>query len=370
MKNNIAFLGPAPPFRGGISSFATQLAREMVKCGYDVKMFSFFKQYPQVIFPGKEQLDPDMDTYNLDIEACFTPYLPHTWKNAVNKLKEYEPDVLVVSFWIPLMAPALGWICSMLKPSVKVIYLIHNIDFHEKWPLAKLFTKYAMRSASHYMTLSEKTVSDLKQLIPHNRYSAIIKGFHPIYENYSAESLIHRKSVEHTILFFGLIKAYKGLDVLLKAFPLVLEHIQDARLVIAGEIYGDDTVYDELVKQIQPRTAVEASFKYVPDSEVTGYFHNSNVCVIPYKSATQSGVISIAFAHNLPVIASDVGGISEAIEDGVNGLLVPADDVEALSNAIIRYFKENMQAKMAENIRSSKSTLTWEALVRNMESVL
>ncbi len=365
----IAFLGPAPPFRGGISSFATQLARELVQSGCDVKMFNFFKQYPRLIFPGVDQLDLNMDDYNLDIEACFTPYLPHTWPQAVSRIRNFEPAVIVVSFWIPLMAPALGWICSRLSKPIKVIYLIHNIDFHEKWPLSKMLTKYALRSATHYMTLSEKTVTDLKKLIPQRKYSAIIKGFHPIYDNYSADSHENINKVEHTILFFGLIKAYKGLDLLLKAFPLVLAQIPDAKLVVVGEIYGDDTVYQHLVNKIRPTTAIETHFRYIPDSEVTTYFQNCNVCVIPYISATQSGVVSIAFAHNLPVIASNVGGLAETIEDGTNGLLVPANDAEALCDAIVKYFHQNLQPMMADNIRSAKSALSWNALVRKMDSV-
>ncbi len=365
-KLRIAFLGPAPPYRGGISKFATTLAEQYAAMGYEVRMFNFESQYPALLFPGSDQYDDNAP--KLRTERVFTPYLPLSWSKAVRRIRRFAPHIVIASYWIPLMAPSMGWILRKLIKSAEnpeIILLVHNIEFHEKWPMAHKLSLYLLKTAHKIVLLSQKSYDDVTANFPTINQDRLILGFHPIYTDYLAEAQAPQPPPlckRPTVLFFGFIKSYKGLDILLKAMYLVRKKLPTIRLVIAGDVYGDKTVWENMIGAMELIDITTSHFGYIADSEIAGLFQNASVCVLPYKSATQSGIIATSYAFDLPVIASDVGGLSEYIIEAETGFLVPSENYQALAEKILYYFKENCEAPMRAQIRQYKQSYTWDRL--------
>lgn len=359
----IAMLGPAPPFRGGISVFATHLGHELSSQDHEVHYFNFISQYPKFLFPGGDQMDetcPDINS-----ERILTPYLPYTWLHTIKSINQYQPDIVLVSWWLPFFAPAFGTILRKLL-STRIIYIAHNIIPHEFWPGTKTLLKYALSPAQKIVVLSKACLDDLKRYLPNSIARKGILGFHPIY-NYAKPDVVQRSTVQpdpHTILFFGLIKPYKGLDVLLKAMPLIKAKHPGIKLVIAGAVYGSSAVYEEIIADLGLDSQVERHYRYISDDEIAGFFERCGLCVLPYKSATQSGVIATAYSFDTPVIASNVGGLSEYIIPDQTGFLVEPENPQALADAIIRYIETNSYIPMSANIRDYKRKFGWDELVK------
>jgi D-inositol-3-phosphate glycosyltransferase len=362
MNIKIAFLGPSPPFRGGISQFALELAQEYQRSGHDIRMFTFERQYPRLLFPGGEQTTEFQLDEPLTTRRCWTPYLPWTWHNAVNEIRDFAPDVVIVSYFLPWFAPSYAWILRGLK-GIRVICIAHNIDFHEKWLGADILTRWVFQQCERIVVLSQSCLLDLQRKMPLFIAQKSALGFHPIYGSYADKTeQIVQETTEQVILFFGLIKPYKGLDVLLHAFSKAQKAMPELRLVVAGEIYGSAAEYQNLIERLGIITSVETEFRYITDQEIGRFFRRAKVCVLPYKSATQSGVIATAYGFNVPVIASNVGGLSEYISEGETGLLVPPSDPDALAEALIRFFRQDLFAVMNRNIPVFKEKYSWNKL--------
>ncbi len=359
----IALLGPAPPFRGGITQFALMLAQEFQRGENEVRMFTFERQYPKLLFPGGTQTTSFESLPQIPVERVFTPYLPHTWKNAVNRIRDFQPDLLITSYFLPWFAPSYTWICKRL-PDARRICLAHNIDFHEKWPGADLLSKLFFRQCERIVLLSDACLQDLKKKMPASIAQKGLLGFHPIYDCYGnrEEQSAENSPKQPTAMFFGLIKAYKGLDVLLKALKQARRRIPNLKLLVAGEVYGKAEKYVKLIQELGLQEAVETRFHYITDSEIGDLFRQAQVCVLPYKSATQSGVIATSYSFQVPVIASRIGGLSEYISEGETGLLVPPDDPEALAAALISYFEQDLFEPFSANIPAYIERFSWQKL--------
>ena len=360
----IAFLGPAPPIRGGISAFAVELAKCYLEMGHQVKMFGFRKQYPALIFPGKSQTASFDLPQSLQIDNCFIPYRPDTWPKGLKAIRELEPDILFISYFIPFFAPLYFFVARAMKKA-KVCVILHNLVPHERWPAARLLAKSVLKHADSIVCLSEATKTELKRLMPNEIYLKSKLGFHPVYNQYQIQEEIAREP--HTLLFFGLIKKYKGLDILISAMPKVLEQYGDAKLLIVGEVYGSDELYQNLIDELGIQENVESHFRYVEDNEVAGFFQRSSLCVLPYRTASQSGVIAMAMALGVPVLASAFEGLAQYIEDGVNGLLVPADpepSPDDLADKIIEFFDTQAFESMSQAQKDKAKEYTWEALAQ------
>ncbi len=358
----IAFLGPAPPIRGGISAFATELAKRYLDMGHKVKMFGFKKQYPALIFPGKSQTASFELPEGLQIDNCFIPYRPDTWPKGLKAIREFEPDILFISYFIPFFAPLYFFVARAMKQT-KVSVILHNLVPHESWPAAKLLARSVLKHADCIVCLSEATRSELKRLMPNNIYLKSKLGFHPVYDQYQIHDEIPREP--RTLLFFGLIKKYKGLDILISAMPKVLEKYEDAKLLIVGEVYGSDELYLNLIDDLGIQNNVESHFRYVEDDEVAVFFQRSSLCVLPYRTASQSGVIAMAMALGVPVLASRFEGLAQYIQDGVNGLLVnaePEPTPEDLALKIIEFFDAQAFVLMSQAQLEKAGQFTWEAL--------
>lgn len=353
----IAFLGPAPPFLGGISQFASHLADEFSSLGHEICFFNFKQQYPALLFPAGIQEDESQP--NHPSQRVLTPYLPQSWLKTIRAINAWQPDLIIISWWVPFFAPAFGYIIRRIKNCRKLI-LAHNIVPHEKWPLTRKLLRYAFAPADDILVLSKSCLQDIKAWLPNKVVRKTILGFHPIYSAQQGE--ISKTNIQPGLLFFGLIKDYKGLDTLLEAMPTIRREIPDIRLQIAGSVYGDEAIYTRQIEDLALSAYVDTDFRYISGSEVSAYFRKADVCILPYKSATQSGVIATAFSYDTPVIASHVGGLSEYIEDGITGLLIPPDDPPALAAAVIRFYQQELLSPMQEAIRNYKETSSWTDL--------
>ncbi|MCB5267901.1 MAG: glycosyltransferase family 4 protein [Candidatus Cloacimonetes bacterium] len=354
----IAFLGPAPPFRGGISNFAMHLADEFSKQKHQIMLFNFRNQYPGLLFPSGNQYDSS--STDLPSVRMLTPYLPHSWSKTLKAIQDWQPDLLIASWWLPFFALSYGYILK--RVTCKVVILAHNIIPHEEWLGTRTLLSYAFKSAHKIVVLSRSCLLDLKRTLPNNISRRGVLGFHPIYKPLQLQR--YEAQAFPGLLFFGLIKDYKGLDVLLKAMPIIRLAIPDIRLRIVGSVYGSSRIYENMIQELELKANVECHFRYVPDVEVANFFAISDVCILPYKTATQSGVIATALSYETPIIASDVGGLGEYIDHEHTGLLVPPDNPPALAAAVIRFYNEKMMEPMREAIASQKDSNTWAELAR------
>lgn len=355
----VAFLGPAPPFRGGISMFASHLANEMQRQGHDVCFFNFKKQYPTLLFPaGKQEEKIETTLPNIRI---LTPYQPFTFSKTASAINAFAPDITIVSWWLPFFALAYAKVLAKIKHGKKVI-LAHNIMPHEDWLGSRSLLRYVFTKADEIVVLSKSCLLDLKRNLPSRIVRKAILGFHPIYDTYNGDT--SKLNALPRILFFGMIKGYKGLDVLLESMPIIRVAIPDIRLIIAGTVYKDQALYEEKIRKLDLQANVETHFRYISEEEVAEFFRKSDLCILPYKSATQSGVIATSYSYDTPVIASDVGGLSEYVEAFQTGILVPPDNPPALAAAVISFYGKELLKPMQKHIRAYKKQNTWFELAR------
>lgn len=354
----IAFLGPSHPWRGGIAQFAQNLAEKLHFRGHEIMMFTFIHQYPELLFPGSGQINQSLRDYRLPTQKVLTPYNPLTWLSAAKRIKHWHPDVVIISYWLPFMAPAFGTICRLL-PKTRIIYLIHNAKAHEKWMMADVLTRYAFHPVHSYITLSDVSTADVNQLIYRKANNTVLQLYHPVYESVVTDNL-NPALLQWKILFFGFVKHYKGLDILLEAFALAGKSLPDLKLVIAGDVYGDKQPYLDQINRLGISDKVVTHFKYISDEEIESYFTTCDVSVLPYRTATQSGVAQMSFAYNVPVIATGVGGIAEVVVNDVTGLLAEPENPVDLADKILNFYQNGKIDYYREEIRKRNKTLSWD----------
>jgi glycosyltransferase involved in cell wall biosynthesis len=322
----VAFVSTFYPFRGGIAQFNAALYRALEQ-QYHVQAFNFTVQYPKALFPGKTQLVTDDDKADpIPSRRVINSVNPASYRKTVNEILKFNPDLVIIGYWMPFMAPSLGFVAGRLRKHCKVVSIVHNAVPHEQSKLDRSLSNYFFKKNDAVMTLSESVKNDLVHQYPHLRIETVL---HPTYNHFgrpiSREQACFELELDSSrsyLLFFGLIRDYKGLDVLIETLACLPEDIE---LIIAGETYGSFEKYAELIARFKLKARIHHFDQYIPDQEVHRYFSAADYCVLPYKSATQSGITAISLEMNTPVIATDVGGLSEFIHDGKNGFLVPAD---------------------------------------------
>ncbi|MCK4578117.1 MAG: glycosyltransferase [Candidatus Marinimicrobia bacterium] len=360
----IAMLGVFPPFRGGIQHFNTLLYQHL-KADHQVSVINFARQYPQLLFPGKSQydtaapVDPDFRHRLLD------PVNPVTWFRTFNRLRSLAPELVIFKYWMPFFAPAFGTITRLLrkKTQSRSLCVIDNLIPHEPRPGDKWLNRYLLSSTDMFISMSATVEQDLQQLKP----GAVSRCQpHPIYENFGVRipktdaRLQLGLGDEPVLLYFGYIRRYKGVLTLLDALPRVVEQI-GAKTIIAGEFYEDR---DACLQKIETHTLaphIVLADRFIPDDEVNLYFSAADVVVLPYLSATQSGIVSIALNYDLPCIVTDVGGLPEVVHHNKTGMIVPPGNPQALAEAIISYFGKTDRQAMIENITKEKKRYSWQA---------
>jgi glycosyltransferase involved in cell wall biosynthesis len=343
----ITLVGPAYPLRGGIAHHTYWLRRELAARGHAVQVISFRKLYPRLLFPGTTEIDTSCLRLDAGALAILTALGPLTWLQAFRAIGKFSPHVVVFQWWQPFFGPLVGTLArSLANRGIKRVIECHNIFPHESSPLDRRLLKFAFSPADHLITHSERDRRDVATIVPGKSVSVCSLT---ALEEFSSHATPTREG--RTILFFGKVRKYKGLSVLLEAMPKVLQRL-DCRLEIVGEFYDSIDKYNRLIRKLGLETSVRVDNRYVPNEEVPGIFERADLLVLPYVSASASGVAQIALSNALPVIASTAGGLSEAVIDGVNGLMFSSGDSDALAERIVHYFTNQLGPVFAEKLRS------------------
>ena len=359
----LAYLSTFYPFRGGIAQFNASLYRAFEK-EHTVKAFTFTRQYPDFLFPGETQMVTEKDnTDKIPSERILDTINPFTYFSAADKIQNFSPDILLMKYWMSYMAPSLGTVAKKLKKQSKVITVLDNVIPHEKRFFDEAFTKYFLRQNHGFVVMSDTVKNDLLKFIPDAKF---ISHQHPLYDHFGkrvdpgeAKKKLNIPPDKKVILFFGFIRDYKGLDLLIDA---IAKLDNDYILVIAGEVYGSFDKYEQQIEKLGVKNKISLHVRYISDEEVPLFFSSADVCVLPYKSATQSGITSISYHFDLPLIATDTGGLKESILHNKTGLIVDSPDSSLLAKAIGNYFSGDMKSKFQQEIKLLKDQLSWSNL--------
>ncbi|MDD2539322.1 MAG: glycosyltransferase [Bacteroidales bacterium] len=357
----IAFLSAFYPYRGGIAQFNANLYKALEK-GHQVKAFNFKRQYPSLLFPGKTQfVQPEDRAIHVPSEPVLDSVNPVSYHVTARKILKEEPDLLLLRYWMPFFAPSLGWVaCKLRHQGCRVISIIDNLIPHERTIMDKPLSRWFLSQNDGCVAMSTAVRDDILALrtgIPH------ILRSHPLYDHFgtiqNTEEARARLGLERgrrTLLFFGFIRDYKGLDLLLEAFRDLGDTYQ---LVIAGECYGSFEKYEKLIARLPDPSSVKVFNRYISDEEVPLFFSAADVCVLPYRTATQSGISAMAYHFQVPVIVTPAGGLAEAVEGPGTGLVATGTDACSLAQTIRKFFTMERES-FKENIRKEKEALTWE----------
>ena len=367
----IAVVGPVYPYYSGIAHY-TGLLVTALKKKYEVVTYSYSMQYPKFMFK-REQKDYGNRTFEIkDAKFKINTALPHNWISSRKLLLKEKPDLMIVQWWHPYFAPCYQTMLSGLKKHFPVIFVCHNVLPHERFPFDRLLSKNTLSKGYFCILHSKEDEKDLKGLLPSMQYKRTVL---PTYNAFKLSG-IGRKDAreqlgvsddEQMILFFGLVRKYKGLKYLILAAGKIVEHLPKAKIFIVGDFGSDKDEYMELIEKSGVKDHFVIRDGYVPDKEVEPYFAAADVNVCPYISATQSAIVQIAFGFEMPVIATDVGGLPEAVTDGRTGLIVPHADPDALANAVIRYFDEDLKTVFSENVKNEAERFSWDRTVEIVE---
>ena len=366
-------VGPAHPLRGGIAHHTALLCRHLAE-RHEVHAVTFKRLYPAILFPGKSQTDPSAKPCTFRSSPLIDSLNPRTWAAAGRLIRDLAADWVLIQWWQPFLAPCMASIASRARARSRVAFICHNVMPHERMPLARTLSLWALRYGDGFIVHSEQDRRGLQELLPGLPQEAVRKTIHPEYELFPISGLARdearaRLGIEgRMVLFFGLVRKYKGLMDLIAAMPLLKN--RDVICLVAGEFYDRKAKYDAMVRRIGFAAAkVRMVDRYIPNEEVEIYFAAADAVVLPYRMATQSGVAQIAFRFGRPVIATSVGGLPESIDDGRTGLLVPPQNPNALAAAIDRYFDESLESRFSAEIRRDAGRFSWDRVIEAIESL-
>lgn len=377
----ISMVGIAHPMRGGIAQYTAILARELAR-RHEVSLVSFTRQYPSLLFPGKSQIDTSESPMRFPADPVVDSIGPLSWLRAGRRIAEFAPDGIVYKYWMPFFAPAFGTILRRArklcrKRPFRSVMVVDNLIPHERRPMDMQLTRYVMNATDAYIVQSGAVREDLLRLDPGARFLEVP---HPVYNLFGeripkpeARRRLGLDPEAPVLLFFGFIRAYKGLDILIRAMQKIRKGMQGPiapRLLVLGEFYEGRAETAALVRDLGLEDAVTILDQYVPDEEVGPYFSAADVVVLPYRSATQSGIVQIAYQFERPVICTDVGGLSEVVLDGRTGFVIPPESPDLLADAVLRYYRGNLEADFEAAIREEKTKYSWDRLVEAVETLV
>lgn len=376
----VVIIGPGHPLRGGLATFNQRLAKEFIDSGNECSIYSFSLQYPSFLFPGKTQYTDEPAPEGIKIFSVINSVNPFNWIRIGNRLKKEKPDIIVVRYWLPFMGPALGTILRRVrknKPAyrtgrhTKIICIADNIIPHEKRLGDKAFTKYFLKSCDAFITMSEKVMNDLrtfqKENLPAGQARPAKLVQHPLYDSFGeivskeeAREKLGVSSQESVVLFFGFIRKYKGLDLLLEAMADERIKKSGIKLLVAGEFYEDQRPYQELIEKLKISDQLILRTDFIPDSEVKYYLCAADAVIQPYRSATQSGVTPLAYHFEKPMIVSNVGGLPALVPDEKAGLIVEPNP-KSIADGILKFYQfgENY---FIPALKEEKKKYSWQKL--------
>ncbi len=363
----IVILGSAHPLRGGLAAFNERLANEYIALGNEVIIFTFSLQYPSFLFPGKTQYSDEPAPSKLDIRVKVNSINPLNWVSVGNEIKKLKPDVLLIKFWLPFMAPCFGTIARIVKGNkkTKVICILDNVLPHEKRIGDKNLIHYFIKACDGFIAMSNQVKNDLKlfyngknvRLVQHPVYDLFGK---PVNKTEACKTLQLDASVNY-LLFFGFIRKYKGLDLLLEALADVRLKNKNIKAIIAGEFYEDKNYYDEIINRLQLRDQLILRSAFIADSQVKYYFGACDLVVQPYRSATQSGISQIAYHFEKPMVVTNVGGLPELVHDNITGFVVEPEPL-LISDAILKFYSDDYAVKFAPHLKEEKKKFSWDVM--------
>jgi glycosyltransferase involved in cell wall biosynthesis len=370
----ICVVGPTYPYRGGIAHYTTLLVKHLREAGHWTRLYSFTRQYPRWLFPGKTDKDPSATPLKVECEYVLDPINPLTWWRLCRKVRADAPDLLILQWWVPYWTPSLTVISRWIKRHTKIpiIYVCHNVVPHDGGGiLDRRFAITVLRQGDAFIVHSEQDRHRLHALLPDAKVS---RAHHPTYAELAEQSdkaeadrlrdELRLPTDRPILLSFGFVRPYKGLEYLIQALPLVLAQ-QPVHVLVVGEFWTSPEFYERYAREYEVADAVTFVNRYVPNEELGQYFDLADVVVLPYISATQSGVVQLAFGFGKPVITTRVGGLHEVVQDGVNGLIVPPQDEVALAAAIVRFYRDQVAARFSANVAESRrsDSFSWQSLV-------
>ena len=372
----VIIIGPAHPLRGGLASYNERLAKQFIDEGNEVTIYTFSLQYPSFIFPGTTQYSSEPKPSKLTINICINSINPFNWIKVGNNIKNEKPDLVIVRYWLPFMGPCLGFILRQIKKNkqTKIVCIADNIIPHEKRFGDKAFTKYFVQPVDAFITMSDKVMTDLKLFAPTKPTQLVA---HPLYDNFGekvskeeARLKLGIKNEELILLFFGFIRKYKGLDLLLNAMKIIKNskfNIQNSKLLIAGEFYEDRKAYDEQIEKLDLQENLILHTDFIPDSKVKYYLCAADVVIQPYKNATQSGVTPLAYHFEKPMIVTNVGGLPSLVPNNKVGLIAEPN-AESIAEKIIDYFTKG-EAYFLPHLIEEKKKFTWSKMTASIKQI-
>lgn len=363
----IAYISVFYPFRGGIAQFNANLFKELEKT-HQVKAYNFSRQYPSLLFPGKTQRVPkEDDAVRIDSEPMLDSINPFSYVKTASRINKEQPDVLLMRYWMPFFAPSLGTVARKVKrKGTKTLAIIDNLIPHERNIADQTLSKWFLKQLDGCVAMSQSVKDDIRALNPH--IPCMLKA-HPLYNHFGERQDVQKAKAElgldpkkRTLLFFGFIRDYKGLDILLESFAELGDNYQ---LVIAGESYGSFDKYDKMIEKLPNPGAVKVFNRYISDAEVPVFFSAADVCVLPYKTATQSGITAMSYHFDVPVIVTPAGGLAQAVEGPGTGLVAGSTDACSLKQSIRKFFTMDKDV-FVKNIEKIKEELSWEGFAQDL----
>jgi len=377
--NKVVIIGPAHPLRGGLSSFNERLAKEFILQGNEVSIFTFSLQYPSFLFPGTTQYSTEPPPEGLAIKVCINSINPLNWIRIGTQLQKQRPDIIVVRYWLPFMGPCLGTILRRVKKNghTKIVCIADNIIPHEKRPGDKVFTTYFIKPVDAFITMSEKVLRDLQTI----SNKPVLQVVHPLYDNFGEALPKEQARIklgippgENIILFFGFIRNYKGLDILLEAMKILRlkkTHnplIKFPKLLIAGEFYENRKKYEELIESLAISDDLILKTDFIPNSDVRYYLSAADFVIQPYRNATQSGVTPLAYYFEKPMLVTNVGGLPAFVRNKKVGIITEPNS-EALAEGILTLYELGEQ-HFLPHLREEKKKYSWQILTSAIENLV
>ena len=370
MKKSIILIGPVYPYKGGIAHYTRLMYRELAKkC--NVEMISYKMQYPKFLFK-KEQKDYSNQMFKVaSAKFLINTANPFNIIKVAYQIRKANPEMVIIQWWHPYFAPCYYILSGIIGKKIKKVYVCHNVFPHERFPLDKFLTKLVLKSGDGFVVHSKSDGEDLLEIKPNAKF---IQNPIPTYDTFKVRDLSKEEAREELgieidtklILFFGFVREYKGLKHLLKAFPVIKSELNNVKLLIVGSFGEDKEDYVNLVNEINLPENIQIVDEYIPDNEVEKYFVASDIVAIPYESATQSGIVQLAYEFEKPVVVTEVGGLPDVVRDGETGYIIPPKDSKSLSEAIIRFFHEESREKYAKNISKNSELFSWEGLIEKI----
>ena len=372
----VVLLGSAHPYRGGLASYNERLAQQFITEGNETEILTFTLQYPGFFFPGKTQFTENKAPEGINITRVLNSVNPLNWIKTGYRIRKINPEILLIKYWHPFMAPCLGTVARIAKKrntgKTRVICIFDNVIPHENRIIDRFLSTYFIRSIDGAVVMSRSVLDDLKTFrvnIP------VMFSPHPLYDNYgpiiSKADAMGRLNLSQDysyLLFFGFIRAYKGLDLLLEAFADNQLRNRKLKLIVAGEFYEDEAPYKQQIEKLGILDDVILYDRFINEDEVGAFFCAADLVVQPYKSATQSGVTQIAYHFDKPMLVTDVGGLSEIVPNGRCGYVVKTDP-KAITTAIVDYFDNHRNKEFTTEVRKEKEKYTWNKMTSSITDV-